>query len=63
MAPYEKRMNIFVQEIGTENAVRLTAEKDRDISGYFWKNPTRIVYLKDTGGDENFKLGHKGRAG
>jgi dipeptidyl aminopeptidase/acylaminoacyl peptidase len=56
MAPYEKRMNIFVQEIGTENAVRLTAEKDRDIAGYFWKNPSRIVFLKDTGGDENFKL-------
>ena len=56
MAPYEKRMNIFVQEIGTDKATRLTSEKDRDISGYFWKNPTRIVYLKDTGGDENFKL-------
>jgi dipeptidyl aminopeptidase/acylaminoacyl peptidase len=56
MAPYEKRMNIFVQEIGKDSAVRLTSEKDRDISGYFWKNPTRIVYLKDTGGDENFKL-------
>jgi dipeptidyl aminopeptidase/acylaminoacyl peptidase len=56
MAPYEKRMNIFVQEIGTEKAIQLTTEKDRDISGYFWKNPTRIVYLKDTGGDENFKL-------
>jgi dipeptidyl aminopeptidase/acylaminoacyl peptidase len=56
MAPYEKRMNIFVQEIGTEKAVQLTSEKDRDIAGYFWKNPTRIVFLKDTGGDENFKL-------
>ncbi len=56
MAPYEKRMNIFVQEIGTEKAIQLTMEKDRDIAGYFWKNPTRIVFLKDTGGDENFKL-------
>ena len=56
MAPVEKRMNIFVQEIGKEKAVQLTSEKDRDISAYFWKNPTRIVYLKDTGGDENFKL-------
>ena len=56
MAPFEKRMNIYVQEIGTEKVIRLTSEKDRDISSYFWKNPTRIVYLKDTGGDENFKL-------
>jgi dipeptidyl aminopeptidase/acylaminoacyl peptidase len=49
-------MNIFVQEIGKDSAVRLTSETDRDISTYFWKNPTRIVFLKDTGGDENFKL-------
>lgn len=56
MAPYEKRMNIFVQEIGKDQPVRLTSETDRDISGYFWKNPTRILFLKDTGGDENYKL-------
>lgn len=56
MAPYQKRMNIFVQEIGKDSAVRLTSETDRDISDYFWKNPTRILFLKDNGGDENFKL-------
>ncbi len=56
MAPYEKRMNIFVQEIGKDSAIRLTSEKDRDIAGYFWKNPNRIVFLKDTGGDENYRL-------
>lgn len=56
LAPYEKRMNIFVQEIGQDTVIRLTAETDRDISDYFWKNPTRILYLKDTGGDENFRL-------
>ena len=31
MAPVEKRMNIFVQEIGKEKAVQLTSEKDREI--------------------------------
>jgi len=56
MAPYENRMNIFVQEIGTDSAIRLTSETDRDISNYFWKNPTRILYMKDTGGDENYRL-------
>lgn len=56
MAPYENRMNIFVQEVGKDSAVRLTSETDRDIAGYFWKNPMRLVYLKDTGGDENFRL-------
>jgi dipeptidyl aminopeptidase/acylaminoacyl peptidase len=56
LAPWEKRMNIFVQEIGKDSAVRLTSEKDRDIANYFWKNPTRILFLRDTGGDENFRL-------
>lgn len=56
MAPYEKRMNVFVQEMGKKDAIRLTSEKDRDISTYFWKNSNRILYLKDNGGDENFKL-------
>jgi len=55
-APYEKRMNIFVQEIGNENIRQLTFEKQRDVSGYFWANNNRILFLKDTGGDENFKL-------
>lgn len=55
-APYESRMNIFVQEIGKEKATRLTSETDRDIMGYYWANPNRILYLKDNGGDENFAL-------
>lgn len=56
MAPYEKRMNIFVQEKGTDEVIQLTAETDRSVAGYFWPNNERILYLKDTGGDENYKL-------
>jgi len=56
MAPYRDRLNIFVQEIGKENAIRLTSDTARSISDYFWGNNNRILYLKDTGGDENFKL-------
>jgi dipeptidyl aminopeptidase/acylaminoacyl peptidase len=55
-APYEKRMNIFVQKIGADSAIRLTSETDRDIAGYFWANDNYILYLKDQGGDENFRL-------
>jgi len=36
LAPYESRLNIFVQETGSGNAVRLTGETDRDINSYFW---------------------------
>ncbi|MCF8229333.1 MAG: S9 family peptidase [Bacteroidales bacterium] len=56
MAPYESRMNIFVQKIGKDKAEQLTFETDRDIAGYFWANDDRILYLKDDGGDENFSL-------
>jgi dipeptidyl aminopeptidase/acylaminoacyl peptidase len=56
MAPYENRMNIFVQKAGSEKVTRLTSETDRDISGYYWANNKRILFLKDNGGDENFAL-------
>jgi Tol biopolymer transport system component len=56
LAPYENRLNIFVQQIGKEKSIRLTNETDRDIAGYYWANKNRILYLKDKGGDENFAL-------
>lgn len=56
MAPYENRMNVFVQERGATDVIRITSETDRDIAGYFWPNNEQILYLKDNGGDENYKL-------
>ncbi len=55
-APWENRMNIFVKEVGSHKAIRITEQTDRDISGYFWANDKRIVFLKDDNGDENFYL-------
>ncbi|MEM9051588.1 MAG: S9 family peptidase [Bacteroidota bacterium] len=55
-APWESRMNIFVKEVGSDDAVRVTEQTDRDIQGYFWASADRIVYLKDDNGDENFYL-------
>ena len=56
MGPYERRQNIFIQKIGSDHAIRITSETKRSISGYFWANNNRLVYIKDSGGDENFKL-------
>ncbi len=54
MQPWEQRMNIFVQPVGSKaEPKRITAETDRDIPNYFWKGPNRVVYTKDFGGDEN----------
>jgi dipeptidyl aminopeptidase/acylaminoacyl peptidase len=55
-APYQDRMNIFIQQIGADSVIRLTSETDRDIMAYFWPNDSHILYLKDQGGDENFRL-------
>ena len=33
MAPYEDRMNIFVQAVDQDSAIRLTSETDSDIAG------------------------------
>ncbi len=55
-APYQDRMNIFIQKIGADSVTQLTSETDRDIMGYFWPNDYQILYLKDQGGDENFRL-------
>ncbi|HNU77615.1 MAG TPA: S9 family peptidase [Prolixibacteraceae bacterium] len=56
LAPWETRLNIFVQKVGADSAVRITSETARDIAGYLWKGDNRLLYLKDTGGDENYQL-------
>jgi dipeptidyl aminopeptidase/acylaminoacyl peptidase len=56
MAPVNQRLNVFAREIGNEKAIQLTHETARDVSGYFWANNHRILFLKDSGGDENYKL-------
>jgi dipeptidyl aminopeptidase/acylaminoacyl peptidase len=56
LAPFENRMNIFIQKVGKTKSTQITFEKDRDIAGYFWANENRILFLKDDGGDENFSL-------
>lgn len=56
LSPYRRRQNIFVQPLAGGEPLRITKETERDISGYFWTSDQRIVYVKDSGGDENFQL-------
>ena len=56
LQPWDNRMNIHVQKIGSPEIVRVTAAKDRDIRQYFWKGSGHLAYLLDQGGDENFHL-------
>ncbi len=52
-APWNNRMNIFVQERGSAEPVQVTHDTIRDIGGYFWKGD-RIIYSRDINGDENY---------
>lgn len=55
IAPWQNRMNLFVMTLGSE-ATRLTSETERSIAGYTWADNERLLFMKDTGGDENYQL-------
>ena len=63
LAPYRRRLNLFVQELSTGAVTRVTSETERDISGYVWGNDRRLVHVRDQGGDENFRLYSVGKDG
>jgi len=52
---YNNILNVFVQKVGEDSAVRVTSDTLRSITSYFWKG-SRIVYMQDVGGDENFQM-------
>ena len=54
LAPWNNRLNVHVQKIGSDEATRITKSTERDISGYLWLNNNRIGWIQDTGGDENW---------
>jgi dipeptidyl aminopeptidase/acylaminoacyl peptidase len=56
LQPWEKRLNIFVQQVGSDTASRVTEAKERDIRGFAWKGSRRLIFVQDRGGDENFHL-------
>ncbi len=56
MQPWERRLNVHVQQIGADEVVRITSATERDIAGYLWASDDRIVYVQDRGGDENYRL-------
>ena len=56
MQPWERRLNVHVQKIGSDEVIRVTSATERDIAGYLWASDNRIVYVQDRGGDENYRL-------
>ena len=56
LKPWENRLNVYVRKVGAQTETRLTAARERDVAGYVWASNNRIVYIQDTGGDENYRL-------
>lgn len=56
LQPWERRMNIFVQQVGSNTVRRVTEARERDIGGFVWKDNQRIIFVQDKNGDENFHL-------
>jgi dipeptidyl aminopeptidase/acylaminoacyl peptidase len=54
LKPWESRLNVHVQRIGSDEVTRITESTERDIMGYAWANNSRLVYVQDTAGDENW---------
>jgi dipeptidyl aminopeptidase/acylaminoacyl peptidase len=63
IAPHNDVLNVWLAPISTESGVALdqarvvTADTDRGIRTFSWAHDNRhLLYLQDTGGDENFRL-------
>jgi dipeptidyl aminopeptidase/acylaminoacyl peptidase len=56
LRPYGNRLNIWVQSVKGGDARQVTAVTERDITSYLWKSDNHLLFLQDSGGDENFHL-------
>lgn len=53
----ERRLNVMVAPVdGSKEPKRLTSVTTRDIAGYTWVSNDYMIYMSDTGGDENFHI-------
>jgi dipeptidyl aminopeptidase/acylaminoacyl peptidase len=57
LAPVDDVLNVWVGTVGEENYQPVTHDTDRGIRVHFWAHDGRhLLYLQDTGGDENWRL-------
>lgn len=56
LAPWERRMNIFISNFEGQDISRLTSVKERNISGFGWASNQTIIYARDNEGDENYHI-------
>ena len=49
-------MNLFIRAIDSTESQQITFETERSIAGYMWADNERLLFMKDTAGDENYRL-------
>lgn len=52
LVPYERRMNLAVVDLEKKTKNLLTNFKDNDVGGILWANNDRVIYTKDSDGQE-----------
>ncbi len=62
LAPWRDRLNVWVQGLGSSGGLDgeprcVTADQTRSVQSYQWSDDPRwLLYLQDSGGDENWHL-------
>ncbi len=57
LKPFENRMNIYVRKTDDANSEKqITRQKTRDIRMFGWKENNRLIFMQDSGGDENYHI-------
>ncbi|MBI9068741.1 MAG: S9 family peptidase [Salinivirgaceae bacterium] len=50
------KRHVYVKDTETEKVTKVIEEKEELLRGYGWVNDSRLIYIKDQGGDENYQL-------
>ncbi len=50
------KRHIYVKDVATGESQRAIEEKEELVRGYAWLNNSRLAYLMDNGGDENYHV-------
>ena len=57
VAPKDGVLNLWIKTVGDDDVRCVTHDTGRGISMYFWAHDNQhILYIRDKGGDENFRL-------
>lgn len=56
LQPYKNRLNVFIQELATQKITQITTDTLRNIGFCFWATNDMLLYIKDSKGDENYRL-------